>query len=209
MPEVDVGSLVPSTRDLLQVLGTRRRSLALVGLLAGDAAAAEAARLDGLNVSAFAALEPGPAMLAGATATKTVPSLCLAPCGSREALQAARHFGADGVCIDASLPLDDWDRLAKLARSMRMLPLALATDRPAVEAAGKAGAKAILIRAATAEAVVEAAAAAPKGTTVVGWVEPLDEAAVRALAKHVDAAVVTPQVHASAGFAALVSEVDP
>src|SRR4051812_32380663 len=103
MAEVDVASIVPSTRDLLQVLSTRRKNHALVGVLRGDQAAADAARLDELNVSAFGSLEPGPAMLAGARATKTVPSLSLTIASSREAMLEARHFGADGVCIDAGL----------------------------------------------------------------------------------------------------------
>src|SRR5438552_712637 len=118
MTDIDVGSIVPSTRDLLQVLATRRKNLALLGLLGPSAPADEAARLHELNVSAFAFLEPGPAMLAAARATRTVPSLCVASCEAREAFLAARHFGADGVCIDASLPLDDWDRLATVARTL-------------------------------------------------------------------------------------------
>ena len=36
MHDVDVGSIGPSTRDLLQVISTRRRSLALLALLGAD-----------------------------------------------------------------------------------------------------------------------------------------------------------------------------
>jgi indole-3-glycerol phosphate synthase len=212
MQEVDVGTIVPSTRDLLQAITTRRRNLALIGLIAADASASEALRLADLNVSAFAAAAPGPLLAQAAGATKTVPSLCLDAAGDRQAVLAARQHGADGVVVDARLPLDEWDRLAKIARSMRMLAVALAVDAASVEAAAKAGARAILLRAGTADAVLELAAKAPRGVTLVGHVEtegPDAADAVRALAGKVDAAVVSPAVHATAGFAELVAEVDP
>jgi hypothetical protein len=210
MQDVDVGSIVPSTRDLLQAVTTRRRNLALLGLIGGERAAEEALRLSELNVSAFAAAEPGPALTLAARATKTVPSLCLGAAGDRQALLAARQYGADGVVVDARLPLDEWDRLAKTARTMRMLPLALAVDAPSLEAAGKAGARAILLQAGSAAELIELAARAPRaGVTLVGYVQDGGPDAVRALAGKLDAAVVPPSVHAAAGFAELVAEVDP
>jgi hypothetical protein len=209
MSDVDVGTIVPSTRDLLQVLSTRRKNLALLGLVPGEQAAEEAARLHDLNVSAFAVVEPGPALALVARSTKTVPSLCLAPAGSREALLAARQYGADGVTIDARLPLDEWDRLAKIARSMRMLPVALAVDGPSLEAAVKAGARAVLLQAATAAELVALAAQAPRSVTLVGHVENGDGDALRAQKGNLDAAVVPPAVHAAKGFAELVADVDP
>jgi hypothetical protein len=213
MQDVDVGTIVPSTRDLLQVITTRRRNLALLGLLGGEESVErEAARLADLNVSAFAAAEPGSAMARGAQAVKTVPALCLLAAGDRDALLAARQHGADGVCLDAGLPLDAWDRLAKVARTMRMLPLALAGDAAALEAAVKTGARAILLRAGSAEEVLALAARAPRGVTLVAHVADVERAdadALRALAGKVDAAVVPPALHAAADFAALVAEVDP
>ncbi len=212
MADVDVSSIVPSTRDLLQALTTRRRNLALIALLGApppDDVEAEAARLAELAVSAFAALEPGPALARVARATKTVPSLCLVAAGDRQALLAARQYGADGIVLDATLPLEAWDRLASGARTMRMLPVALATDAPAVEAAVKAGARAILLRAGSADAVLDLAARAPRGVTLLGHVEGADAAAVRALAGKVDAAVVPPDLHSAPAFAELVAEVDP
>jgi hypothetical protein len=209
MHDVDVATIVPSTRDLLQVIGTRRRNLALLGLIGAERPAEEAARLADLNVSAFACFEPGPAMALAARATKTVPTLCLGSAGERAHSLAARQHGADGVCIDALLPLDDWDRLAKTARTMRMLPLALASDAAGVEGAVKAGARAVLIRASSAEIVVDLAGRAPKGLTLVGLVDNADADAIRALAGKVDAAVVPPSVHAAKAFADLVAEVDP
>jgi indole-3-glycerol phosphate synthase len=209
MADVDVGSIVPSTRDLLQAISTRRRNLALIGLIEGEHAAVEAARLAELNVSAFATVEPGGALSLAARATKTVPSLCLLAAGDREALLAARQHGADGVTLDASMPLDAWDRLAKIARTMRMLPLALATDASGLDAAVKAGARAILLRAGSADALLALAAAAPRSVTLVAHVEGADAAAVRALAGKVDAVLVPPALYGAPSFAELVADVDP
>jgi hypothetical protein len=211
MQDVDVGSIVPSTRDLLQVLSTRRRSLALLALIGADRPAEEAGRLADLNVSAFATQAPGPALALAARATKTVPSLCLGAAADRDALLAARQFGADGVCIDARLPLDTWDKLAKIARTMRMVPLALAVDAQSLRAAIDAGARAALVSASVAE-IVELAGIAPRTLTLVAHVaqaEHADAAALRSLAGKVDAAIAPPSVHQSPSFAQLVADVDP
>jgi indole-3-glycerol phosphate synthase len=207
--QVDVGSIVPSTRDLLQVIATRRKSMALVGLLGDERPAEEAARLHELNVSAFAAMEPGPAMALVARATKTVPVLSLQPAADREAFLRARYFGADGVCIDASVPLEEWDKAAKGARTTRMLPLALASDAAGVEAAVKAGARVLVLRVPSAAEAVALAAAVPKSLTLVADVAGVDAAGLRSLMGHVDAAVVPASVHADKAFAELVAEVDP
>jgi indole-3-glycerol phosphate synthase len=148
-------------------------------------------------------------MALAARATKTVPTLCLLAAGDRDAFLAARFHGADGVCIDASLPLDEWDKLAKNARMTRMLPLALACDEASIDAAVKSGARAILVRAASSEAAIALAAKAPRSITVVAEIEGADGDALRALRGHVDAAIVPASIHQAAGFAALVAELDP
>ena len=219
MSELDVAQIVPSTRDLLQVLATRRKSLALVGELGEGRAAEEAARLHDVNVSAFAFAAPSSAMTDGARATKTVPSLSLAPVATREDIQRARFFGADGVCIDVALPPTEWDALAKIARGMRMLPLGLVRTTADVELAAKAGPRALVLRAETAAAVLALALQIPRSVTLVAdvateengarVVSAADAAALRALAGKVDSAVVPPSVHAAAGFEDLVAEVDP
>lgn len=219
MSEFDLRQIVPSTRDLLQVLSTRRRNLALVGEIGPERADEEAARLSEVNVSAFAVAAPGEAMTAGARATKTVPSLSLQAVATREDCQRARFFGADGVCIDVALPPAEWDALAKVARGMRMLPLALVRTEADIDLAMKAGARAILLRADTAAAVIALARRAPRSVTLVADVAQQDGAArvasaadaggLRALVGNVDSAVVPPAVHAAAGFAELVAEVDP
>ncbi|MFO0755768.1 MAG: hypothetical protein U0359_04725 [Byssovorax sp.] len=209
MSSIDVGSIVPSTRDLLQVLSTRRRSTAVVAVLGEDRPGDEAARLSELNVSAFALVEPGPAMTLAARATKTVPVLSLTPVSEREDFLRARYFGADGVCIDASLGLDEWDKRAKTARMTRMLPLAFATDAAGVKGAVDAGAKALLVRAATVDELLALIGPVPRGMTLVAHVTEADAAGLRKLGGKVDAALIPPALCASPEMAALVAELDP
>jgi hypothetical protein len=205
-PPVDVGSIVPSTRDLLQAIATRRKGLALVAQIGEDRPAEEAARLDALDVPAFCFAEPGPAMQAAARATKTVPTLCLRPACAREDLLAARFYGADGVCIDDKLPRDAWDKLAKDARATRMLAIALGRD---AAAAAAAGARVLLARARSASELCALAAAAPRSMTLVGALEEApDAAAIRALRGHIDALIVPPAVHAAPELAALLAELE-
>jgi hypothetical protein len=209
MPDFDAGAIVPSTRDLLQVISTRRRSMALLGLVSSESPAQDAARLHELNISALAFAEAGPAMQLAARATKTVPSLCLSRVVDRDGALVARFHGADGVCVDALQPLDEWDRLAKGARTMRMLPLALAESAEGAQGAIAAGARAVLVRGATVEEVLATAASLPKTLTLVAEVLSANAAALRRLVGHVDAAIVPPSVHASPDFPALVAELDP
>ena len=218
-PGIDVRQIVPSTRDLLQVLSTRRRNLALVGEIGPERAAEEAARLHEANVSAFAFAAPDSAMTDAARATKTVPSLSLTPVASREDCQRARYYGADGVCIDVALPPADWDNLAKIARGMRMLPLGLVRAEGDAELAVKVGARAIVLRADSAAQALAIALKFPRSVTILVDIASqesgsrvgslADAAALRTLAGKVDSAVVPASVHAAAEFADLVAEVDP
>ncbi|MBK8254366.1 MAG: hypothetical protein IPK82_17070 [Polyangiaceae bacterium] len=193
--------------------------MALVGELLSSEAAAEALRLHDANVSALAFSESSHAMRRAAEATKTVPSLSLSAVASREDCQAARFYGADGVCIQTGLSAADWDALAKVARGMRMLPLALVRTEADLEAAMKAGARAVVISAPTAAEVLALSQKAPKSATLVAdlaYYEGLlrtrsaaDADGLRALVGKVDSAVVPPSVHSDASFADLVQEVDP
>ncbi len=219
MSELDVAQIVPSTRDLLQVLATRRRNLALVGELGAERTAEEAARLHEANVSAFAFAAADAAMTSGARATKTVPSLSLAPVATREDCQRARLFGADGVCIDVALPPAEWDALAKVARGMRMLPLGLVRTDADIDLAAKAGPRALVLRAETAAAVLALALKIPRTVTLVADIateengvrvaSAADPVALRSLVGKVDSAVVPGAVHAAPGFEDLVAELDP
>ena len=90
MSDFDVSRIVPSTRDLLAAIHTRRKGLALVPHIDGDdeeAVAAEVARLDGLDVRAFALSQAGVLARAAATSTNSTPSLCLAEATSAEDCQ--------------------------------------------------------------------------------------------------------------------------
>lgn len=214
MTDIDIGSIVPSTRDLLQVVSTRRKSLALVARIDAPEPASEAARLYELNISAFAFGEPDERLTQGATATKTVPSLSLTPAQNRQDCLRARYFGADGLPVDAHLPLEEWDPVAKTARTMRMLPLAYASDKASLENAIKAGARAVLLKAASAEEwlslLAELPAQAQRGLIVVADLgDAADAQALKQLFQKADAAIVPPSVHQAPGFAALVNELDP
>lgn len=219
MPEFDVRHIVPSTRDLLQALATRRSNLALIAEISAGDAAAEARRLDEANVSALAFAAADSAMLDGASAIKTAPVLCLAPVTTREDCQKARFFGADGVCIDVALPPDQWDMLAKVARAMRMLPVALARTADEVDAAMKAGARALLLRIGSLDELSALTGRVPRHLTLLADVAAEEGGArvaskmsaddVRGLARKVDSAVLPPAVHSSPGFAELVADVDP
>lgn len=90
-----------------------------------------------------------------------------------------------------------------------MLPLAFTTDAESAKAALDAGARALLIRAASAEDVITIAGGLPRNVILVADVADADAAALRKLARHVDAAVAPPSVHTAPGFAELVGELDP
>jgi tape measure domain-containing protein len=91
----------------------------------------------------------------------------------------------------------------------RMLPLALALDAAGVEGAIKAGAKALLVRAASAEELLALLGNVPRSMTLVAEITGADAAGLRKLKGLVDAALVPASVHSSAEMADLVAELDP
>lgn len=205
--DFDPSLIVPSTRDLLQVIATRRRSLSVVALIDGDDPAAEARRLAELDVSAFAVFDAGPAAAAIATATKTVPTLSLHAVSDRAEALRARFFGCDGACIDVE-PGARWDEVAPLVRMTRMLPVARAASLEAASSPAALGARAVLIDGELAM-VTEAASRLPKNVAVIAVPTAVDVAALRALVGVVDAVVVPPSIHQTKGFFDLVHELDP
>lgn len=206
MSDFDVARIVPSTRDLLGAIHTRRKGLALVPQVEGgdeDAVAREVARLDGMDVRAFALAEPGALARAAATSTSSTPSLCLAEATSAEDCQRARFFGADGVGVrfGGEPPLE------KMAQSMRMMALGYATTRDEARAAVDAGARAVLLSASLDDALaVGEAIASP--VLLVAHVADLEPEGLRALSGAVDAAVVPSTLHRGADFEALLDELD-
>jgi hypothetical protein len=219
---VDVGTITPATRDLLQALSTRKKSLALVPLLDAQRPEDEAARLDDIGAPAFAFAAATEAMQRAARSTKSVPALCLAPLRERQACLEARWFGADGVCLDGALPAEAWASLAGDARSTRMMALGFARDAAEAARAVAAGARALLVVpgvaaaaggagqrwASVLQAVDAVLAAASKGTLTVVHVEGADAELLRALRGRADAAVVPAGVHGADGFAALLAELE-
>jgi hypothetical protein len=208
----DVGRIVPSMRDLVAGLAMRRRSLSLVPLLGAADAAADASRLDGV-VRAFAtrasaAMGGDPATLrATALAVGDAPLLALASHRTAEAIQRARFFGADGVAIalDATDPLE----LARVARSMHMMPLFVADDATTPEQLASTEAPAWILRGSL-ERVLRLAEAAPTKSVLVvdGGDLALDEPTLRGWLGRVDAVVVASDTHRAPWFAALAEALD-
>ena len=134
---IDLASIVPSMRDFLQAIATRRKGLALVALAerADDAHA-----LADAGVAAFACSAPTDAMRAVSAAIGSTPLLSLSPVTSEIETLTARAGGADAVVVDDAQAIG-WDALAKHARTTRMAPLALVTDGPSAERAAKSTAK--------------------------------------------------------------------
>lgn len=207
MTGIDVSAIVPSTRDLLQALATRRATLGLVAVVQEGAGSpdAEARRLDEAGVRALAFDAPGPPMRLAAAATRSLPCLSLRPVTSRDDGLEARSYGADGACIAA---IEAWAELAATVRATRMSPLALAADAAARDAALHAGAKALVLRASSWDEAIALAAPVPRSIVTVAWLADPSLDALRALAGHVDAAVVPAAVHAAPRFADVVAELD-
>jgi hypothetical protein len=221
---VDVGTITPATRDLLQALSTRKKSLALAALLDDEQRPEdEAARLDEIGAPAFAFAVAAESMQRAARSTKSVPALCLAPLRERQACLEARWFGADGVCIDGALSADAWASLAGDARSTRMMALGFARDAVEATRAVAAGARGLLVApspsapaagatgqgwAGVLQVVDSVLAAVSRGTLVVVHVEGADAELLRALRGRADAAVVPAAVHRGDAFAGLLAELE-
>jgi hypothetical protein len=201
MSGFDVARIVPSTRDLLSGLATRRRSLAIVPLVSGASETLFDAR-------AFAATGANATMAASATATRDVPLLCLDVCRSVSDCQRARFFGADGVCFE---PGDEasFAGLSNTARSMRMMALAFARDPAQAAASSAFGARAIVVRGGGDLAVAVSAALAKQTVLVIDWslrTPSPDE--LRSLVGHVDAVIVPAALFMDPAFAQLSEELD-
>jgi hypothetical protein len=212
MRDFDVSRIVPSVRDLFGALALRRRALALVPRVDAMSAEPEAARLDDAGVRAVAMVQAGEAMQRAARATTALPMLCLARLDSPEACERARFFGADGVCLEAR-DAASWERLAKAARSTRMLALAHAASPADVTLAVSLGARAVLLALDDAAELGAAAARLDKGIVAVAVLPACSgdgaERIVRSLQGTLDALVVPAALHAGAGFASLLAELDP
>ena len=203
-PGVDVSSIVPSTRDFLQALGSRggpRKRLALVALVETDE---DAQRLAAAGVSGLAVSAPSERTRAISAAAGSTPLLSLARIETEDDALLARSVGADAVLIDAGR----FEALNKAARSTRMVALAAATDATSAGLAANT-AKAIYLRVAAVELVAPIVAKLPKGLRVLAHVPAIDETGLRALRGVVDAAIVEQDMHLSTSFDTLREELDP
>ncbi|HKQ68116.1 MAG TPA: hypothetical protein VJT73_02190, partial [Polyangiaceae bacterium] len=140
---IDVASIVPSSRDFLQAIATRKKRLALVALVDRSD---DAARLAAAGITAFAVRAPGDAMRAVSAAVGSCPVFSLAMVTSADDALRARASGADAVVIDALDP-PAWDALSKHVRSTRMASLSLAFDDASAALAVATVAKAAYLRA--------------------------------------------------------------
>jgi indole-3-glycerol phosphate synthase len=174
----------------------------------GDAAGAEAARLDDLGVRAFAVPAPGPAIRAVVAATR-LPVLSLGEVSTPDAALAARASDADAVCVIGGLESVAWQHIAAAATATRMQPLATVASRADLEHVGATGARAALLRTATVEEAIAWAAVAPKSIALLAAVDVGDLASLRSLAGRVDAVLVSSAHHRQAEFSAFVAAVDP
>jgi hypothetical protein len=142
-----------------------------------------------------------------ARSTLETPSLCLAALKSAVDCQRARFYGADGVCIEAE-DESSWTELSKTARSMRMMPLCIASGGDALARVEGWGARAVLLHASDVDDALESAKGASRTTVLVALIAGADGEALRALRGQLDAAVVPPAVHRAEGFASLLAELD-
>ncbi len=203
-PPFDVGAIVPSMRDFLQAIATRRKRLALVPWIED---ANDLERLEEIGVSSVACPGPGDGMRT--LARSRLPVLCLERATEDDDALAARAYGADAVLLDPSLDASAIDRLAKTGRSTRMAALPTVDDESSAARANDAGFKAAFVVGDSVDAVVSFALKLPSPTRVLAHVRNADVEAIRALAGKVDAALVEYALGASTDFAALSAEVDP
>jgi hypothetical protein len=205
LPPFNVGTIVPSMRDFLQAVRTRRKGLAVIPCLAPDEAAREALRNAEEGVAAIALVEPGPAMAAAAEATR-VPVLCLRRITTKDEYLAARAYGADAVIIGADLAEGLRTDLAKGSRSTRMAALQLARTEAEAQRAVDEGARGVVLAGPDAAAVSALAKKVPPSITLIAWPARAAEGDVRSLSGGVDAVIVGVDVYGVTGFERFVSE---
>ena len=202
---LDIASIVPSVRDFLQAIGTRRKRLALVPLVER---VDEAHTLGEAGVTAFAVLSPSDGTRAVSAAIGSAPLISLAPVATENEGLAARAAGADAVIIPIGADARTWDVMAQNARLTRMAALAGVTDPASAAICAKTAAKGVYLQ-------VSSVADASSVMTVLGSklvlvkLPSVDEATLRALRGVVDAVIVESDLYLSTSFESLREELDP
>jgi hypothetical protein len=202
---IDIASIVPSVRDFLQAISTRRKRLALVPLVEG---VDEARALGEAGVAAFALASPSDGMRAVSAALGTVALVSLTPVENDQDALAARAAGADAVIIAIGADAGSWDALAKQVRTTRMAALAKVTDRASAELCAKTSAKSVYLRL---SGIAEVSSLMPilGSRQVLAHVPSVDEKTLRALRGVVDAVIVESDLYLSTSFESLRDELDP
>jgi len=201
---IDLASIVPSVRDFLQAIGTRRKRLALVPLVER---ADEARALCEAGVAGFAVVTPSDGMRAVSAAVGSVPLLSLAPIATDMEALTARAAGADAVIVPIGPDPKSWDAVAQHARTTRMAALAGVTDRASAELCAKTGAKGVYLRV---SGLAEVSPVMPVlgSLRVLAHLPSVDEPTLRALRGVVDAVIVESDLYLSTSFESLREELD-
>ena len=202
---LDIASIVPSVRDFLQAIGTRKKRLALVPLVER---VDEAHTLGEAGVTAFAIPAPSEGMRSVSAAIGSAPLISLTPIATERDGLAARAAGADAVIIPVGADAKSWDAMAQNARLTRMAALAGVTDLPSVEIGAKTAAKAVYLQL-DSVADVRFAMKLLGSQRVLVKLPSVDEATLRALRGVVDAVIVESDLYLSTSFESLREELDP
>ena len=202
---IDLASIVPSVRDFLQAIATRRKRLALVPLVER---ADEARALSEAGVNAFAMSGPSDAMRAVSAAIGSAPLLSLSPIATDRDALAGRAGGADAVMIPIGTDSRTWETIAKHARTTRMAALAGVTDQVSAELCTKTSAKGVYL---SVSAIADVSSVMPilGSLRVLAKLPSVDEATLRALRGVVDAVIVESDLYLSTSFESLREELDP
>jgi hypothetical protein len=202
---IDIASIVPSVRDFLQAIGTRRKRLGLVPLVER---ADEARALAEAGVSALAAIGPSDAMREVSHAAGSTPLVSLLPITSDIDALTARAAGADAVIVPLGSDAGGWNAVADHARTTRMAPLAGVKDRLSAELSIKTHAKGVYLEV---SGMAEVTAVLPVlgSVRVLARLPSIDEATLRALRGLVDAVIVESDLYLSTSFESLREELDP
>jgi hypothetical protein len=202
---IDIASIVPSVRDFLQAIDSRRKRLSLVPLVER---VDEARALAEAGVSAFAMLAPSDVMRAVSTAIGSTPLVSLSTIATDNDALVARAAGADAVIVPTGADAPSWESMAKHGRATRMAVLAGVTDWSSAELCAKTTAKGVYL---SVNETADVMSLMPllSSLRVLAKLPSVDEKTLRALRGAVDAVIVESDLYLSTSFESLREELDP
>ncbi len=201
---LDIASIVPSTRDFLQAIATRRKRLALVPLVQG---ADDASALAQAGVDAFAVLAPNDGMRAVSAAIGSLPLISLRPIATEVDALTARAAGADAVVVATGFDRDTWEAIAKHARTTRMVALATVSNRASADLCAAVMARGAYLPVETISEM-RSLLSLLGSVRVLAHLPSVDETMLRALRGIVDAAIVDSDLYLSTSFESLREELE-